>query len=279
MMFARGMRESIVGAGLRARVAAKQQSSLGAARQRGHGGPLNRLQFMRAPQVLALCCLLFLLSGCKPSPSIPLFDVPALMGKTIDEATQKLGPPKREENGPDGQPRRIWIKNDVTLWANWKAQSGRVTRWGFEARGDSNALSEENRVDLLTIIQATENDPRYSVQWTESTQRPLFYTGAVIVPAPQTHTVKFRVHGAESMLAIRMQPAPPEIPDGFTLTIPPWEATLQAPDDAKLSLSASLRERTARTGDYQMTVEIEVDGKVVQNQTSANLTTSAEYEI
>ncbi len=201
------------------------------------------------------------------------------MGKTIDEATQKLGPPKREENGPDGLPRRVWIKNDVTLWANWKAQSGRITRWGLEARGDSNALSEENRGDLLTIIQATETDPRYSVQWTESAQRPLHYTGAMIVPAPQNHTVKFVVKGSESMLAVRIQPAPPEIPNGFLLTIPPWETTFEASDDAKLSLSASLRERTARTGTYKMTVEIEVDGKVVQSQTSSNLTTSAEFEI
>ena len=201
------------------------------------------------------------------------------MGKTIDEATQTLGPPKREENGPDGQPRRVWIKNDVTLWANWKAQSGRITRWGFQARDDSNAVSEENRAELLKTIQAQDSDARYSIEWTEAPERPLFYTGAVIVPAPQTHTVKFRVQGSESMIAIQMQPAPPEIPNGFTLTIPPWETTFQAPDDAKLSLSASLRERTARTGDYKMSVEIEVDGKKVQSQTSSNLTTLAQYEI
>ena len=148
--------------------------------------------------LLAFVCLLLLgVSGCNRAPSGPVFNVPALMGKTIDEATQKLGPPIRTENGPDNLPRRVWVKNDVTLWANWKAQSGRITRWGFRARDDKNAVSEENRADLLKTIEATDSDARYSVQWNEAPERPLFYTGATIVPVPQTHTVKFRITGSE----------------------------------------------------------------------------------
>ena len=168
----------------------------------------------------------------------------------------------------------------MTLWANWKPDSGRVTRWSFQARPADNALREESRAKLLTAVQAKENAANYSIEYLEAPNKALFYTGATIVPAPRTHKVTLRVGGVGALVQITAQPKPPDAQSGQFMTLTPWQSSFDAPDDSKISLDIQLFKRVQQDGRaFEMTAQIEVDGVVVRDVKSSGPPFSTAFEI
>lgn len=224
--------------------------------------------------LLLFCCCV---SGCGGRDRGPVFDVPSLLGKNIDQVTTALGPPTSEVK--DGAaPQRTWTKDGVTLTATWKPSSKRVTEWSLLAREDKDALSEEQKAKLLVAGQLPESDARYSVDWIEAKERPLFYVGARISPASKTHNVSLKLTGATAMVMMSYQPAP-QGNAGNLLNVTPWETSFTAEDNTRLFLAASLEKNLGRPGVFEMKAEIWVDGKKVQEAVSKGLPVAVEYEI
>ena len=207
----------------------------------------------------------------------PAFDVPALLGKNIDEVTTILGAPSAESKSESGAPQRVWSKDDKTLTVTWKPSSKRVLDLTLIARADENALRDEDKAKLLPVGQLLENDARYSLEWIEAKERPLFYVGARVVPAPQTHNVVLKLTGTSALVKMSYQPAPET--GGTVLDLLPREFTLTAPDDAHISLAAELEKNLGKVGVFEMKGEIWVDGKLVNQATSKGLPLALDYEI
>jgi hypothetical protein len=232
-----------------------------------------RLCRLAAVLLLALC-----FSGCGRKGIEPVFDVPSLLGRDIEGATRALGKPTREETSESGAPRRVWVKDGVSLAAEWKPSSGRVLRWTLLVREPKNALRDEDKAQLLKAARAGESDARYSVEYVEAPERPTFSVGAYIIPAPRQHEVTFRVTGTEALLEVVTQPA--RTPQGETfVTLPPWQSAFQASDDTRLSLYSRIVRNQVEGSPFSMRVEIIVDGKVVKEATSTGAPVSVEYEL
>ena len=203
---------------------------------------------------LALC----LTTSCQRAATPPPFDVVALVGLPIDEITKKLGAPQTS-TAPN---QKSWTKGETTLTATFKPRSGRVTELVLVARAPENAVRDGEQTQLLEAGKLKPDDARYSVDWVEAPERPLYYNGVRIVPAPRTYQVQLRVTGPPDMLQISYAMAGATPPSDTFLTIAPWDITATLPDDATVQLSA----RTARYGTIAsspIVAEIVVDGKVV----------------
>jgi hypothetical protein len=171
----------------------------------------------------------------------------------------------------------VWKRDDVTLLATWKSSNGRVTAYELISRDDSNPLRDGATAPLLLPGQLKENDPRYSTQWIEATNKPLFYTGVKVVPAPKTYAVTIRVSGSQAMLQVVYQTSSPNGKSDNFLTIAPWETSFTLPDDVSVSVAADLYKTLGKTP-FQMKVEILADGKVVASDASTGRTVRCSYE-
>jgi len=225
------------------------------------------------------CAIIFciLASGCGARDDGPAFDVPALLGKNIDEVSAILGAPSADNPNESGAPQRVWDKGGKTLTVTWKPSSKRVVDFALIARADENALSEEEKAKLLSVGQLPENDARYSLEWIEAKERPLFYVGARVVPAPQTHNVVLKLTGSEALVKMSYQPAPAT--GGAIVDLLPREFAFTAPDDTHISLAAELEKNLGRVGVFEMKGEIRVDGKLVKEATSKGLPLALDYDI
>lgn len=202
-----------------------------------------------------------MLSGCASRSSAPIWNLPPLIGQPIDAAQKTLGKPQSESQSAPGIMQSVWTRDDVTLSALWKSSNHRITQWNLLSRDDDHALRDGETAPLLIPGQLKENDSSYSTEWIESATKPLFYKGVKIVPAPKNHAVVIRVTGSEAMLRVKYEIVAPNGKSDDIMTIPPWETAVILPDDATISLSASIFK--VLKSPFQMKVEILADGKVV----------------
>jgi hypothetical protein len=240
---------------------------------------------------LALCLLLLCAaSGCsRESP--PAFDLPAAAGADfradIDALTSRLGKPQSETPPQNGVATRTWSKDSVSLSASFKEVSRRVVNIAVTARADADALGDEGKLKMLRAANLPENEggAGYSIEWIEARDRPTFYTGFRVVPAPRTHRITLRATGTDAILSIAFAPAtaapsvPGGAPGGPFEAATPWETSFEAPDDARIVLSSRIFESIDKKTPFFMRLQIEVDGKIVRDQTSKGLPLTIEYEI
>ena len=204
----------------------------------------------------------WVLAGCHSRSSGPLWDVPALVGQPIDRVEQTIGSPPSAAGAVAALQQSTWKRGDSTLSATWKPANKRVTSWTLMSRDDAHAVSEEERNVLLLPGQLKENDPRYSLDWIEAAERPLFYTGVRVVPAPRNHLVVLRLSGSPSLVQVSYTISGAQAKTDTTLTIAPWEETFTLPDDSQIALSAIFLQATG-AGKNDMKIEIVADGKTV----------------
>ena len=209
-----------------------------------------------------ICALvLCLTTSCQRAATPPPFDVAALVGLPIDEIAKKLGAPQTATD-PN---QKTWTKDGATLNVTFKPRSGRVTELTLIGRAPENAVRENEQNQLLGDGNLKPNDARYSVDWIEAPERPLYYNGVRIVPAPRTYKVQLRVSGPSDLLQVAYALPGANPPSETFITIAPWDIVATVPDNTQIQLSA----RTARYGTIATSpilAEILVDGKVVESK-------------
>lgn len=216
--------------------------------------------------------------GCASRSATPLWNLPPLIGQPMDVARKALGKPQSETQIAPGTMQSLWKRDDTTLRATWKSRNGRVVAYEVISRDEPRALREDATASLLIPGQLKENDPRYSTQWIEAADRPLFYTGVKVIPAPKNHAVVIRVSGTEALLQVAYQVNAANGKSDNFLTIAPWEASFTLPDDATVAVAADLYKPLNKTA-FQMKVEIIADGKVVASDVSTGRTVRCDYEL
>ncbi len=216
--------------------------------------------------------------GCASRSATPLWNLPALIGQPMEVARKTLGKPHSESQVAPGTRQGLWKRDDTTLRVTWKSRSGRVIAYEVISRDDARALRDGETAPLLIPGQLKENDPRYSTQWIEATDRPLFYTGVKVVPAPKNHPVVIRVSGSQALLQVAYQVSSASGTSENFMTIAPWEASFTLPDDATIAVAADLYKPLSKTP-FQMKVEIIADGKVVASDASTGRTVRCNYEL
>lgn len=237
---------------------------------------MKSLRARPAPFLVAVgACLL---SGCRSRPTGPVWDVPALVGQPIDAVKQKLGAPQ-EETAPDpSQGQSIWRHDETTLTAKWRTGNKRVTEWTLVSRDESHAVREEDHAALLVPGQLKENDSRYSLDWIEAPERPLFYTGVRVTPALKNHPVIIRLSGSPALVQLTYAITGAQ-PQGETiLTIAPWEQTFDLPDDTQVALRATLV-KPIGASQPNMKLEIISDGRVAATAASSGSSIHCESEL
>jgi len=221
---------------------------------------------------------LVLLTGCHQKPAGPVWDVSTFVGLPIDGAKGILGAPRSETTTDPSQSQSIWNREEATLTATWKPTNKRVTEWALVSRDEDHAVSEDNRASLLTAGNLKDGDPRYSVDYIEAPNRPLFYTGVKIVPALKNHSVTLRLSGSPSLVQVSYNISGGQAKSDSPLTIAPWSETFTLPDDSKISLSASFFKSIGASA-RDMKIEILSDGKVVGSAASAGSSITCEAEL
>ncbi len=213
-----------------------------------------------------LCALvLCLTTSCQQAPTPSPFDVAALVGLPIDQVSAKLGAPQSSPDTATSPNQKTWKKGDASLTATFKPLNGRVTELILVASAPSDAVRDGEQNQLLEEANLKQNDARYSVDWIEAPERPLYYNGVRIVPAPRTYQVQLRVSGPSDMLQVSYSLPGATPPSQTLLTVAPWNIEATVPDNTPLQLSA----RTARLGtiaNVPILAEIVVNGQVVASQ-------------
>lgn len=225
---------------------------------------------------IALVLPFLLLAGCRSQPAAPLWNVPLLVGKPIDAVKATLGPPQ-EEVGKDATLQSTWKQGDITLSATSKTSNKRVTQWTLVSRDESHAVREEDRAALLVPGTLKDGDPKYTLDWIEAENRPLFYTGVRVIPALRTHAVVLRFSGSASLVEVSYSVAGTQPKDSTQATIAQWEEPLSLPDDSKITLSATIIKAVGPQRD--MKIEIVSDGKVVASAASSGASIKCEAEL
>lgn len=218
---------------------------------------------------LLLCCGL---CGCHNAATPPPFDVPALLEKPIQVVSAQLGAPTTQ--APN---QKSWTRDGATLTIQFKP-NGRVTSLALVSRAADRAVRDGEQPKLLEPGQLPAETPGYEMQWIEASERPLFYTGVKIVPAPRTHSVELRLSGSPVLVEASYALGGPQPKSETFLTIAPWNLTATLPDDATVNFNARLFKKLA-PGKVEMKIEITVDGKVVASQSSSGTDLRCEFEI
>lgn len=235
------------------------------------------MKFLFTTLIFAFALSLTMLSGCRKAPAPPAFDVPALIGLPVGELVKKLGAPTASPTASTIPNQSLWKRGEATLTATFKPVSGRVTELTLIAGPAENAVRDGAQSELLEAGKLKQSDARYSVDWIEAPERPLYFNGMRIVPAPRTYKVQVRVTGPAEMLQISYSLPGANPPSETFLTVAPWDATATMPDDAQIQLSA----RTAQSQSIASTpivAEIVVDGKVVASK-KASVVASCAWEL
>ena len=223
------------------------------------------------------CCLLALcfvaLSGCRQKPVAPPFDVPALLGLPIQQVEAKLGAPGNAATASANQ--KSWTKNGATLTATFKSNNGRVTEITLIQAGE--AVRDGEQQTLLKAGKLAQGDAHYSTDYIEAPDRPLFYNGVRIVPAPRTYQVQLRLSGPPQMLQVGYAMSGANPPGDNFLTIAPWDISATLADDAQIQFGARLAQ-SQLPANSPIIVEILVDGKVVASK-KASVVANCSYEL
>ena len=227
------------------------------------------------------------LSGCGPKkPAGPAFDVAAVIGLKIEQAAARLGASQELPGTSQADGRRQWRKDGYVLRADYRKRNGRVTGWTLGFEDAARTVKEEEKKELLDAARLAENDALYSIEWEEDADRVDRFKSAQITPAPRSHKVVVRLTGQNLgttlvQFALNISGNTGENPTENGLTLPPWSRELEAQDGTQIKLEA-----VPRTADFavppnaQITLQIEVDGKVVVQKTaSAGGAASCDWEV
>jgi hypothetical protein len=213
---------------------------------------------------LVVSCLMLGQMGCTRRNE-PVWNLAPLIGQNIEVVTQQLGKPQAQSTLAPNQAQGTWRRDDNILRVSWKINSKRVTGFEIITRQDADAVREEEKAQLLIGGQLKEDDPRYSVEYIEAKDRPLFYTGVKVLPTPKNHNLVLRVTGSEALLQVTYQGGGAGS-DSF-LTLPPWEKSAVVPDDTQVVLASRIYKNVSGEP-FRMKTEIVSDGKVVASAES-----------
>ena len=220
------------------------------------------------------CCLFALcfwaLSGCRRPPAAPPFDVPALIGLPMEQVEAKLG---KSATLPNNQ--KSWAKNGATLTATFKPNNGRVTE--LTLIDASETVRDGEQQTLLKAGKLAPSDARYSTDYIEAPDRPLYYNGVRIVPAPRTYQVQLRLSGPPQLLQVGYAMSGANPPGEEFLTLAPWDVSATLADNAQIQFGARLAQ-SQMPANSPIVVEILVDGKVVASK-KASIVANCSYEL
>lgn len=118
-----------------------------------------------------------------PAPAVPMvFDVPALVGKSIDEIRENLGPPDDSEP----EPTRQQIQLGAAEWSNTFSADGQVLLVTFNPRTRSVVDLFLPGEDRNLLVQrgnlASGNTEEYLILPVQGLRDPSRITGIKIVP-------------------------------------------------------------------------------------------------
>jgi len=118
-----------------------------------------------------------------------VFDVPALVGKNIDEIRVILGEP---EDGKLKEPNDQQIELGTTEWNNTFEKGGKelLVTYNIKTRKvidffistDDSSGATDNTRHLLELGNLTENDPRYKIEFVKAFIKPSVFTGVKAIP-------------------------------------------------------------------------------------------------
>lgn len=211
----------------------------------------------------ALLLILLCPCGCRhtpPAPVGPLFDVPALVGKTATQAEKQLGP--ATQAGP-GQ--KVWKRDDTALTIKFSPPSDIVTEFSLDAQGEP--LPDEKRDAFLKNANLkAEGEARYQLSFIEAPDKVFYFTG-VRVNVPQAHKVEFRVEGPEVLVSVTyaaMAEGAGGLGDNI-LTLPPWNVETPANIGQRLVLAVAAMTKPGQAPPTQpFHLQILVDGRVLK---------------
>lgn len=238
--------------------------------------------------ITMLCVAMSGIAGCGPkTPAAPPFDVPSVIGLKINQVEARLGTGQELPGMSQSDGRKQWRKGGYVLRADYRKRSGRVTSFALGFDDPQKTVKEENKNELLEAARLQENDARYSVEWQEDPDRVERFRSVQVMPAPRQHKVVLRVTGQNLGTTTLVQIAysvtgnTGENPSENALTLPPWSRQLEAQDGTQIKLEAAPRSaRFAIPESAAVTVQIEVDGKVMSQQTaSAGGVASCDWEV
>lgn len=225
----------------------------------------------------ALCLILSCISGCgQKKPAEPAFDVPSLIGLKISAVTARLGSGQELPAESQGSGRRQWRKQGYALQVNYRQRSERVTGWKLSLDDPQKTIKDKEQNEVLSMARLQGSDARYSLEWEEDPDQVERYRSVQIVPTPRQHQVILRMTGQNldmmTLVQFGLQVAgnSGENPVENGMTLVPWERQLQAQDGTQLKLEAvPTYSRAPLASGASITVQIEVDGKVVSKQTAS----------
>jgi len=231
----------------------------------------------------ALC-----LTACGPKkPDMPPFDVASLVGFEMEAVRGRLGAGQELPGASEADGRRQWRKDGYVLRADYRKRNGRVTGFFLGFDDPQKSIKEENKNELLEAGHLKETDTRYNVEWTEDPDRVERFKSVQITPAPRRHKVLVRLTsqglGATTLVEFSLGVVgnTGDNPTENGITLPPWHRELEAQDGTQIKLQAAPRSsRFAVPNSAQVTVQIEVNGRVVVKQTaSAGGVASCDWEV
>jgi len=247
---------------------------------------MSRLLTRRAVAVwLCPIVLLSLNLGCGSKGSTgPVFDIPALLGKNVDQVEATLGPAVASATTPPPadaaveEARKTFQKDDHTLVVTYTPHNKEVTKFALGSGDGASPLKDENKAQFLRIGNLKTDDPRYTVNYVESEDKPFYYTGVEVAVKPVEHKLQLRVAGAGELLMVTytVRPVAGAAKTDEFFTMPPWDMTITAVSGTYVSVSAVLFGRQ-RTRDPKFTVQVLVDGKVVKQSSSTGTTAQCSW--
>ncbi|MBV9865777.1 MAG: hypothetical protein JO316_10525 [Abitibacteriaceae bacterium] len=245
--------------------------------------------------LLTLCSL-----GChRRGTTGPIFDVPSLLGKNIDEVTAALHGATVTDVAPNGQSsgdnqlaQRDFHKGGQTLHVTYKTGSKKVTEFAMEVDAKTGSVKDDDKATFLSLANLKADDARYSIELTEDPNKVFAFTGIKVTPNPVSHHVVFSVTGTEFMttMTYALRTNGSDVKTETVQNLPPWkvesDVTVAAADDTTLSLGAMpytgeafSPNRIPLPADYKVTLQIIVDGKVRGEATSTGFATNCAAQL
>jgi hypothetical protein len=133
----------------------------------------------------------------------PAFDVPSLIGKSIDEVRGVLGKPDDREP----EPTKLQLQIGVDEWINSYEKDGQELMVTFNPRNRvviDFFLEGDSKAVLMQIANLREGDSAYRVEVIQAINAPGQITGIKVVPIRQSSTMRI-----EMQIEQKGVPAPP----------------------------------------------------------------------
>lgn len=258
-----------------------------------------------APQRLTtkLCILLLALcvmdGGCRRGAVGPVFDVPGLLGKNIDEVTASIrgatvtdGPLDPSQAPGAGLAQRNFRKKGQTLQVVYKTASKRVTAYQIDVDAKTGSVKDDDKDAFLQLGNLKASDPRFTLEFNEDPNKVFQFTGVKITPNPVPHTVTFQVTGSEfpCTVAYAVRSNNADVKNEKLLISPPWKTTEQISaspaDDTDLILQLTpytgepySLDRVPLPPHFTEKLQILVDDRLLRETTCTGFTTICSAQI